>query len=402
MTDMKLLWFYTAKGFDAFAAEAGRQPKVDEILKVAIPRHAFASRFLMDCLLALSAVELQLLNQPVDPARVLMYRARAFAGYRKAVEEATPETYPALLACSLLLCALSSEMFREADKQPLYILNWMMVWRGIGIVVRLIQPEMLFRSGMSMLFARPPINLDASTKYIPNMLLFMVSSIRQDEPDYTHIDVYYETLKYLGSLYRELESGIGRILNLRTITWFTFLPSGFVEVAREHRPRAMVIIAHYLVFVKLCSRLWWMQGIADKEIKDIRNVLDDEWQSFITAPLAALETDDEIALGKILLNNQSWQPDFVYDQARDSQIRSLTLVDNTGHTVVYNGTWIQVDTGKQAVWNREPAAHTAPATFQADELIGLRRLSLEIPGESSSGNYDTANSDIIPAPDVFP
>ncbi|KIH94988.1 hypothetical protein SPBR_03674 [Sporothrix brasiliensis 5110] len=389
-TDMKLLWFYTAKGFDAFAAEAGHQPQVDEILRVAIPRHAFSSRFLMDCLLALSALELQILNQPIEPSRVLMYRARAFAGYRKAIEEATPDTYPALLACSLLLCSLSSEMFRDTDSTALYILDWMVVWRGIGLIVKLIKPEMLFKSGMSLLFARPPINLDASTKYIPNQLLFMVSSIRHDEPDYMHINMYYETLKYLGSLYRELESGMGRILSLRTITWFTFLPKGFVDVAREHRPRALIILAHYLVFIKLC-RLWWMQGIADKEIKDIRDVLDEDWLLFISGPLAALETDDEISIGKILLNNNSWQPDFFYDQTRDNQLRSLGLVDNSGRNIIFNGSWIQADTGKPAVWNMTEPLDTSSAIFRPEEIIGLRHLSLNIPGESPSAKETTGD-----------
>ncbi|CAK7229142.1 hypothetical protein SBRCBS47491_007147 [Sporothrix bragantina] len=377
MVDMKLLWFYTAKGFDAFAAEAGHHPKVDEVLQVAIPRHAFASRFLMDCLLALSALELQLLNQPISPSRVLMYRVRAFAGYRKAVEEATPETYPALLACSLLLCALSSEMFRDAESTPLYILDWMVVWRGIGLIVKLIDPDVLFKSGMYMLFARPPVNLDSSAKHIPNQMLFMVSSIGQDDPDFMYIETYYETLKFLGSLYRELESGIGRILNLRTITWFTFLPKGFVDIARERRPRALVILAHYLVFVKLCNRLWWMQGIADKEIKDILNILEEEWMSYMTAPITALDVTDDIEIGKILLNNHSWKPDFVYDPVKDDQIKGLTLVDNTGHNVVYNGSWLQADTGKQAVWNIQERLDTTVAAFRPGELSRLSQLSVE-------------------------
>ncbi|CAK7230679.1 hypothetical protein SCUCBS95973_007653 [Sporothrix curviconia] len=385
MVDMKLLWFYTAKGFDAFAAEAGHHPKVDEILQVSIPRHAFASRFLMDCLLALSALELQMLNQPIAPSRVLMYRARAFAGYRKAVEEARPETFPALLACSLLLCALSSEMFRDAESTPLYILDWMVVWRGIGLIVKIIEPDVLFKSGMYMLFARPPVNLDSSAKHIPNQMLFMVSSIGQDDPDFTYIETYYETLKFLGSLYRELESGIGRILNLRTITWFTFLPKDFVDIARERRPRALVIIAHYLVFAKLCGRLWWMHGIADKEIKDVLNTLEEEWMGYLAAPIAALDTTDEIELGKILLNNRSWKPDFIYDPVRDSQISGLTLVDNSGHNVVYNGTWLQADTGNKAVWNIQEPLDTTVAVFKPGELSVFRQLSIEnAEGESEA------------------
>ncbi|CAK7563933.1 MAG: hypothetical protein SEPTF4163_001815 [Sporothrix epigloea] len=375
--DMKLLWFYTIKGYDALAAEAGHQPKVDEILQVSIPQHAFGSRFLMDCLLALSALQLQLLDQPIAPSRVLTYRARAFAGYRKAVEEATPETYPALLACSLLLCALSSEMFRDAESTPLYILNWMVVWRGIGLIVKTIEPEVLIESKMYMLFARPPINLDSSTKHIPNQLLFMVSSISQDDPDFTFVEAYYKTLKLLGSLYRELESGIGRILSLRIITWLTFLPKGFVDIARERRPRALVILAHYLAFVKLCNRLWWMRGIADKEIKDILNVLDEDWMTYMRAPVAVLTTKDEIEIGKILLNDKSWKPAFFHDPVLDEQTGGLTLVDDCGHNIVYNGTWLQADTGKKAVFNIHENLGTAAPPYEPGELPEIQQCSIE-------------------------
>ncbi|CAK7264954.1 hypothetical protein SEPCBS119000_001256 [Sporothrix epigloea] len=377
--DMKLLWFYTIKGYDGVAAEAGYQPKVDEILQVAIPQHAFATPFLMDCLLALSALQLQLHDQPIAPSRVLTYRARAFAGYRKAVEEATPERYPALLACSLLLCALSSEMFRDAESTPLYILDWMVVWRGIGLMVKTIDPDILIESNMHMLFARPPINLDSSTKHIPNQLLFMVSSIGHDDPDFTHIDAYYKTLKLLGSLYRELESGIGRILSLRIITWLTFLPKSFVDIARERRPRALVILAHYLAFVKLCNRLWWMRGIADKEIRDILNVLEESWLTYIKGPIAVLDTTDDIEIGKILLNDNSWKPAHFHDPVRDEQTKGLTLVDDCGHNIVYNGTWLQADTGKEAVWNIQETLCPVAPTFEPGELSEYQQSSVNDP-----------------------
>ncbi len=47
---------YTTKGFDAFAVQTGRQSRVNEILQVSIPQHAFASPFLMQCVLGLSAL----------------------------------------------------------------------------------------------------------------------------------------------------------------------------------------------------------------------------------------------------------------------------------------------------------------------------------------------------------
>ncbi len=388
-TDMKLLWFYTIKGYDAFAAEAGRQPKVDEVMQVTIPQHAFNNPFLMDCLLALSALELQQLGQPIEPARVLVYRTRAFAGYRRAVESATPAQLPALLACSLLLCALSSQMFRDPDCKPLYIVDWMVVWRGIGLMVKMLDPKVLFESGMAMIFARPPLDLDASAACIPNHLLFMASSMPADDPDYAHATTYYEALKYLGSLYRELDISIGRVLNLRTITWMTFLPHAFTELVRAHRPRALIIMAHYLVFVKISVGLWWMRGIADKEIRDVRDALGSKWHQYLAAPLAALETADQVTLGKILLNNSSWRPSFFHDANWDDQTGEMTMVDNQGHSVIFDGDWYRRDTGEKVFWNMGNTVVLGDKGVTIDDLAPaqpLQELDLNDTGEDDDND----------------
>ena len=332
--DMKLLWFYTTTGFNSFSIEAGRSAVIDDILTVKIPQHAFANPFLMNSLLGLAALQLQNSQEGVPAARAIAYRARAFEGYRAAIEEAKPETYPALLASSLLLCALASQSFREDDCKPLYIIDWMIVWRGIGLIVSLITPQALFESGMTMLFIRPSIDLDAAALQIPNNLLFMLSSIKKDDEDYPDVSVYYDTLKYLGSLYLELQSGFSGILDLRVITWFTFLPKGFVELARLRRPRALVVIAHYLAFVKLCQGLWWMRGISGREIRNIQNYLGDGWAPLLRLPRKSLYVEDRVELAQLILDNNTWEvgPRNEGDDW-DQRATVLGLVDNLGNSV---------------------------------------------------------------------
>lgn len=249
--DMEVMWFYSAKGFRAFSSSFNRRPSVEKALQVTIPQYGFAHTYLMDCILALSALEFHSLNQPIESQRVLRYRARAFNGYRRAIESATPDEYPALLACSLLLVALSSGQFRDPGCKPLYILDWMVVWRGIGLMIKLMDPVMMQKSGLAILFARPPINMDSSARFVPNNLLHLLGPISEGDPDYEYIDAYIGTLKLLGSLYRDIHAGISLILFLRIVVWFTFVPTGFVEAVRKRRPLALIIIGHYLVFVKL-------------------------------------------------------------------------------------------------------------------------------------------------------
>ncbi|GJD02087.1 C6 zinc finger domain protein [Colletotrichum higginsianum] len=331
-TDMKLLWFYTTNTFASFATQAGQVKRVDDILKIKIPSHAFESPFLMDCLLGTSALQLQHLKQDIAPSRALRYRARAFEGYRKAIEEGKPETFPALIATSLLLTALSSQMFREEGTKDLYIIDWMIVWRGIGLMIDMATPQTLWDSGLADLFVRPPINLDEAAKHIPNNLLFMISSIRPGDPDYDHISTYYDTLKYLGSLYAALVHGFNPVMTLRVVTWFTFIPKAFVELGRQKRPRALVILAHYLMFIKVARNLWWIEGIGDREIAGIVRHLGEDWYEELAAPRLALLLDDRVDITRLILADPEWDSpvDDFKAPLHDARTEMLTWVDDSG------------------------------------------------------------------------
>ncbi|KAM0424351.1 hypothetical protein ACHAPT_010497 [Fusarium lateritium] len=259
---MKLLWFYTSKACStSFIIEPAREERIDNILRVDIPRVAFQSPFLMDCLLATSALQLELLGQDVDVFRAVRYRTCAFQGYRKAITEAKPETFPAIIACSILLTNLSSHMFREEGTEELYIINWMTVWRGISHVIDLVSPRRIWESGMAELFLRPCVDPNQSAFYIPSNLLSIVSSIGPQDPDYPHIGTYYAALRYLGSLYFNLSQNSEPVMNLRILTWFTYLPEPYVELCRARRPRALIILAYYLVFMKMMDSIWdWPWG----------------------------------------------------------------------------------------------------------------------------------------------
>lgn len=331
--DMKLLWFYTTETFSSFSIEAGKLPYVDNILKSSIVNFAFQSPFLMDCILGLSALHMQSLHMSVPLSKTVGYRARAFAGYRKAIEKADPKDFPALLACSLFMTSLSSEIFREADMKPLYIVDWMVVWRGIGLILELLPIDSLFDSGLAQLFSRPAFNLNQSALSIPANLLFMVTSIKEGDEDFADIQTYYNTLKFLGGLYHELETGFGPVLSLRIITWFTFVPSPFVELAKKHRPRSLVILAHYLCFVKLVQKVWWLNGVADRGIQDIVDNLNPEWQNLLRVPRSAIQILDRIELAKLIQGNHAWEP---RESEKAAVVTQLAMVNNAGEEVAYD------------------------------------------------------------------
>lgn len=206
IVDMKMLWFYTTFSFQSFSVNAGRMPEIDYALKVKIVEHAFRSPFLMETLKALSALQLRALNQPVPAHKVIAYQANAFQGYRSAIERADPKDFPALLGCSLFTIAMSSQTFRDPSGKRLFLVDWIAMWRGIGLIVELISPQVVQDSGLAPILYRPPIDLEKSVQYIPNNLLFMVTSIKYGDADYEYQKEYYELLKYLGSVYSKQSS----------------------------------------------------------------------------------------------------------------------------------------------------------------------------------------------------
>lgn len=300
--DMKALWFYATQTCTSFSTVADDGHKY--IMRSLLVRYGPESPFLLDSIFALSGLHMQRLNQQFDAKRALSYRVKALAGYRKAIEEAKPGDFPALAANSLLLTALSSEHFREPDGKQLYILDWLVVWKGILLVMDLVSKSTVVESGLNGLFFRPKSDVEKAAAYIPSHLLLLISSISPSDPEYPLRETYVQTLKYLGSLYMDLAQGPSPMMSLRTITIFTFLPSLYIDAARMLRPRALVILAYFATFFKLVQwSVWWLEGVGDRTLRDICLYLDARWRPFLQVPFAALDAQDHSQLAKILLED---------------------------------------------------------------------------------------------------
>jgi hypothetical protein len=302
MSDMKALWFYATQTCGSFSTMANEGHR--SIMRSLLVRYGSESPFLTDTIFALSSLHMMQLNQQFDAQRALTYRVRSLSGYRKAIEEANPVDFPALLANSLLITALSSQNFREADGKDLYILDWLVVWKGIVLVINLVSKSTILESGMWSLFFRPRIDIEKSASYIPEKLLAMVSAIQPGDLDYPFKDAYDQTLKYMGSLYMDLTEGPSKMMCLRVITIFTFVPREFIDIARSLQPRALVILAYFAAFFKLVqAEVWWVEGIGDRTIRDICKYITLEWYEYMRVPFTALHTDDSIQLARVILGD---------------------------------------------------------------------------------------------------
>ncbi|KAJ2960899.1 hypothetical protein NQ176_g11025 [Zarea fungicola] len=311
--DMKLLWFFTANTAKSFVDETHDRNGFGTTMQTLVVQEALDQPFLLKTLFALAGLHMQYLGQGVDDKMILRYRAEAFRDYRSAIENATPASMQALLANAVLIEVLPCDMFRDPETPDLYILDWILLWRGIHSVISLLgkkPTKAAWKSGTGTLLIREPLRIDGALDAVPVALIQMVDSITSDEndPDYPIAEAYRDTLSLLGALYKRLCTDDKYAETFRILTWVTFLPEEFIQATRRKAPRALVILGHYGGFLKLLQTLWWARGVGDRCIRDIIAYLGPEWHHEMEIPAAvSLATNDE-EIKQILLTPARCRP----------------------------------------------------------------------------------------------
>ena len=168
------------------------------------------------------------------------------------------------------------------------------------------------------------MDLEAAATHIPAELLTLVEGITPDDEEFPFVEGYLVTLRYLGGLHHGLRKGMGPILYMQAVTWFTFLPAHFVTAAQRRLPRALVILAHYLPFLKILDGLWWLNGIADREIEGIARCLGKEWESALEVPRTAVGYRASRDVARVILGDPEWEEVEIVE--REEYLRSTLWI----------------------------------------------------------------------------
>jgi len=67
--------------------------------------------------------------------------------------------------------------------------------------------------------------------------------------------------------------------------WAGLISQDFVELIYERDPRALVILAHYCVLLKRNDRVWYIRGLGPGMLRNIWQVLGEEWRCWIQWPM---------------------------------------------------------------------------------------------------------------------
>ncbi|KAH8174992.1 fungal zn(2)-Cys(6) binuclear cluster domain-containing protein [Sarocladium implicatum] len=315
--DMKLIWNYTVKTVCSFVADEKHQYIAASIYRNEVVSLAFDSPFLLNSILALSCLELQKIDRRFSLELAYSYHLKAVEGYNRAISEARPETFPAIMANALFVGFLTSHTFRDPKARDLYIADWLSVWRGVVSIVEMVGIEMISELSFGVILYRSPIDLEASALAVPEYLRSLIDSITETDEDYPSIAAYTTTLTLLGSLYLHLGTGLGSDLDHRVACWPSLVPRAFAHLAQQHRPRALIILAHLGCFFKLMTiRPWWIEGVGERTISDIlKHLAGTPWMDALKIPLAVETKTRSIDIARALLGNANWvNPERSQDQ----------------------------------------------------------------------------------------
>lgn len=101
---------------------------------------------------------------------------------------------------------------------------------------------------------------------------------------------YKAALRFIGRALSFIEGGITNSSYIRRIIYLfpTIITSVFIDRLRDKNPRALVILSYYFCLLKAVENVWWMRGIADKEVYGIETMLPQEWKWAMCWPLQKL------------------------------------------------------------------------------------------------------------------
>lgn len=104
-------------------------------------------------------------------------------------------------------------------------------------------------------------------------------------------DAYNKTVSYIGTIHLAIKAGEHDMeVCRRLIAFAVLIPDKMIELIEEKRPRALVILAHYISVAAPRAKVWWIGDVTRKEVEAIQRWLPGEWKDLMRWPLTMAKT----------------------------------------------------------------------------------------------------------------
>ncbi|KAJ6102212.1 hypothetical protein N7486_004639 [Penicillium sp. IBT 16267x] len=264
-----------------------------------VPSLAFLggpSNPLIDLLLSTSALHLESLN-PNDPSLRLAsshYLCLGLVKFKNMLLQANEENSPMLFISSVLvaLSVLHSRREKRFGTQFSVPTDWFRALQGVGSVASTTR-AWIQNSRFEPLLLEKESSLPGGAKK-RNLFEDLLSGLYINSIDPTETAAYELAVGHLGWSYGCYIAGEQMSTVRRKILSFpAIVPAKFIELLEAQDPRSLTITAHFFGLTAILDEVWWMRGVAKREILGIMTLVPDEWKWAMAWPLLQISSDDE-------------------------------------------------------------------------------------------------------------
>ncbi|KAI1269214.1 hypothetical protein F5Y18DRAFT_423458 [Xylariaceae sp. FL1019] len=322
MLELRLLHHYITVTSETLAISSPVSTISEKIWRETVPHLAFSGAgYVADALLAVAALHMRSIN-PRDREVVQAghsYMASTLSEYGASLREGITEINAESLFLTAALIAFqstASRIFaREDVSEPNNVYSLPMAWfhsfQGVKAVVA--ASWMWLRNSsivIPIIESQPALNLDLSgdLTFFSDLMVGVEEEVQKFEADNLTTQMstrmaYQHAIAVLDWAHKIPHTGAPLVF-LATVS------RRFVELLETRRPRALAILASYFALLKCLDNVWWLKGVARREIMGIVSLFnpdDEEWWPRLQWPLRIALHDDPI------IPPQVWGADFLAD-----------------------------------------------------------------------------------------
>lgn len=305
LLELRLMHFYVTGANATFDTN-------ETFWRVTCPELGLKHPFLLNAVFSLSAYRLAgTLADPELRKVAQMYWDKAIEGQREALLNITEENGEAIFAASCLVSAhalieLKDARFlgamgahklelddTEMSKDPV---QWLRLARGSRAIW--VHCKDWFRKSetMKILLSQPPHTGEADLEIVNDENRRPFGQILQWATEYEYIspedhEAYETAVCYMGSIYKAICARSEPVLMIgrRIMGMPIRMPSRFIDLVEENRPRALVILAHIFALVKLLDADGdqpRFRGIAESQVPKLYERLPTAWREMLAWPMS--------------------------------------------------------------------------------------------------------------------
>ena len=245
---------------------------------------------LLDILLGVSAHHLQLL----DPTDISVASAASIyfdRGLRtcNAMLSQIDESSCLLFASSILIALQSVLSRQELAYGERYVapIAWFRALRGVNVIASAGRPYIMDSKFRALLLDAPQFPVDVLQQDATFTELWgALAGIAERE----YAAAYECAFKYLHWVYILSQRG-EEIYSLRRklLAFPSRVSPLFISLLETSDPRALVITAHFFGLIPLVDEIWWLQGMAKREILGLLTVVPEDWMWAMEWPLKQVQ-----------------------------------------------------------------------------------------------------------------